>query len=511
MSVIPTFDQMPDRETDICLIAEGCYPHVAGGVSTWIDWLMRSLPELSFTVVSIVSGRESRESKFAFPDNLKRFMELDLRGPDQMSWARSSKISPRDAERLIEILLDFARTGRVGALRNLVAVLNCLPGPPSFQDLTRSELAWQMVCGMYNRLMPHTSFIDFFWAWQSLFGGLFAVLKFPLPRARIHHTISTGYAGLLAARAATETGNRTLVTEHGIYTNERRIEILMADWIVDTVDKGLSISDRRMDLRDLWIMVFESYARACYDACETITTLYEDQQSVQRNLGADPAKLTVIPNGIDVARFEKIVRDVAETAPTIALIGRVVPIKDIETFLSAAAEVARAVPGLRALVMGPADEDPAYAAECAQLVAELGLERTVVFTGRVDVTEWLGTIDVVVLTSLSEAQPLTVLEAGAAGIPCVTTNVGACREILFGRADEVPAFGAGGVVTDVVAPGQIAQSVIRLLRDDQLRHDMGKRLRDRVRRFYASDVARDAYQRLYQGATSENGSARWLG
>ena len=90
--------------------------------------------------------------------------------------------------------------------------------------------------------MPHESFLHFFWAWRALFGGLVATLSFPLPPARVYHTVSTGYAGLLAARAAVETGRPALITEHGIYTNERRIEILQADWIVDTVDKGFAIA-----------------------------------------------------------------------------------------------------------------------------------------------------------------------------------------------------------------------------------------------------------------------------
>ena len=55
------------------------------------------------------------------------------------------------------------------------------------------------------------------------------------------------------------------------------------------------------------------------------------------------------------------------------------------------------------------------------------------FTGRVNLLEYLGKIDVVVLTSLSEAQPLVILEAGAAGVPVVATDVGACGEMILGQ------------------------------------------------------------------------------
>src|SRR5262249_22808899 len=117
-------------------------------------------------------------------------------------------------------LAQFAR------IAELVTHANLLP-----RDLLGSRLSFDMICRMYKTLMPHASFIQFYWAWRSLFGGLFSILTFDLPKANIYHAISTGYAGLLAARAGLQAGQHVLLTEHGIYTNERRIEMLIADWI----------------------------------------------------------------------------------------------------------------------------------------------------------------------------------------------------------------------------------------------------------------------------------------
>ena len=127
---------------------------------------------------------------------------------------------------------------------------------------------------MYDAVMPHASFLQFYWAWRALFGGLFSASKFSVPDASAYHCISTGYAGLVAARATLETGRPAALTEHEICTNERRIEILMAEWIADTVEKGLAFDDARTDIRDLSIQVFEAYARITYQACTSITTLY---------------------------------------------------------------------------------------------------------------------------------------------------------------------------------------------------------------------------------------------
>ena len=205
-----------------------------------------------------------------------------------------------------------------------------------------------------------------------------------------------------------------LITEHGIYTHERRIEILQADWIVDTVDKGFAIHDPRRDLRDFWSAAFESYARACYEACTEVITLHGANQPAQTNLGAAPARMKIIPNGVDYQGLSQLPTVSAGDPPTVALVGRVVPIKDIMTYLQAVAMLRTQFPDLTALVLGPTDEQPDYYEACKVAVGELDLADTVRFTGQVDVTEYFPRIHVNVLTSLSESQPLSVLEAGAA-------------------------------------------------------------------------------------------------
>ncbi|GGD90342.1 pellicle/biofilm biosynthesis glycosyltransferase PelF [Aureimonas endophytica] len=498
MSGIPAFDRIPGESADVCLIVEGCYPHVAGGVSTWIDWLIRSIPETRFGAVSLVTPGEGRTARYKFGPNLVRFQEIVMGDapPAAARWRARRYPAP---ERLATLLVEFVRRGELATLAAILRLVNDERQPIPLAVLDRGDHAFAVCREAYRQIMPHGSFKDFFWAWQALMGGLFAVLKAPLPAARTYHTISTGYAGLFAARAAIEGAERVLITEHGIYTNERRIEILMADWMVDTVDQGLAIAGRRTDLRDLWIMAFESYARCCYAACDGITTLFGENQPMQRALGAAEARLVVIPNGIELDRFGTIPPAPPEAPPTAALVGRVVPIKDIKTYIEAAAHVRRAVPDAQVLVAGPEDEDPAYAAECRELVQRLGLGDTVKFLGRVDVRQLLASTHVVVLTSLSEAQPLTVLEAGAAGRPCVTTDVGACREMIEGSPDEDPESERGGYVTNILAADEIGEAVARLLTDAGLRERLGANLRRRVHRDYASQQSADRYRRLYDG------------
>lgn len=480
---------------DVCLIVEGCYPYVQGGVAAWIDWLMRSQPDLSFSIVALWPRPGGQTPRYRLPSNAVHYQDLYLQ--DFGNRPRLNIKLPGDIGPLAETLSHVTAHGGAGPMHALARELERLRLLAPLPVMFNSPLAWEVVQLMYARDMPQSSFLHYFWAWRALLGGLFAVAEFALPKAKIYHTISTGYAGLLAARAAIETGRPSLLTEHGIYTNERRVELLMADWVADNIDKGHFLGDARVDLRDLWVRAFEAYARTCYETADTIVTLYEDNQRAEIALGADPARLRVIANGIDLARFGNLPRAADDAQPTMALIGRVVPIKDVKTYIAAARILKQRIANLRALVLGPLDEDPAYARECQELVRELGLEDTVVFTGPVDVIEYLPQMHVAVLTSLSESQPLVLLEAGAAGVPFVATNVGSCREIIEGRADERPPLGAGGIVTGLVAPEELADAVASLLADPVRRRAAGAALKARVEQRYSSPQAAAAYRDLY--------------
>ena len=318
---------------------------------------MRTQPERSFAAVAIVADCQARHLRYQFPDNLTHFSELVLQSPRRPKRIIMSLGGSADDQELAGLLTALIRGGGLAEFARVSEIINRAGRGLSLQDLLETRLTLNVIRNMYDAVMPHASFLQFYWAWRALFGGLFSASKFSVPDASAYHCISTGYAGLVAARATLETGRPAALTEHGIYTNERRIEILMAEWIADTVEKGLAFDDARTDIRDLWIQVFEAYARITYQACTSITTLYRDNQELQLALGADADRLEIIPNGIDVGRFAKLSVASVQDRPTIALIGRVVPIKDVKTFIAAAALVRRTCPQLRALVMGPNDED----------------------------------------------------------------------------------------------------------------------------------------------------------
>lgn len=480
-------------EADICLVVEGAYPYVVGGVSGWLQDLMISLPDVHFHIVAIKPDDADTVWKIVPPANVTGVTEIALSTKRKLP--RSLPDAPVEA--VMQAASDFLHKGGSERLRALLDALGGIAPAPQVHDLLSHQAAFALLKREYTDDFDRSSFHHFFWASHVLLGGLLSMCLAPLPKARAYHSISTGFAGLFAARATIETGRPLCLTEHGIYQLERQIEVLMADWIGDQVDHGLALERENKDLRDLWRSAFGHYSAACYDCSDPIVALYAANSDVQRRLGAAPDRLRVIPNGIDLDRFDDVVDARDPDAPLVALIGRVVPIKDIKTFIRAAALVHERDPAIRFVVMGPTDEDADYAAECAAMVRDSGLSDCFDFAGRVRIEEWMPRIDLIVLTSLSEAQPLVILEAGACRIPVVAPDVGSCREMLEGGVD-----GAGGIITPLVNPTATAEAIMDIVGSTTVRTRMGANLRARVERDYSHTTIIDTYRRLYQDLAS---------
>lgn len=477
-------------DADICLIVEGAYPYVVGGVSGWLQDLMISLPDIRFHIVAIKPTDAPLAWKIQPPDNVMGITEIALSTQRRLP----RRIAAAAVNKVMEAASDFLHQGGVERLEALLLALRQIRPAPQVQDILLHQAAFALLRREYEQDFSRSSFHHYFWATHVLLGGLLAMGLAPLPKAKAYHSISTGFAGLFAARAAIETGRPLCLTEHGIYQLERQIEVLMADWIGDQVDDGLVLTRDRKDLRDLWRQAFGHYSVACYHRSDVIVALYSANSAVQHRLGAQTDKLRVIPNGIDLTRFSgrQDMRDV--TAPLVALIGRVVPIKDVVTFIRAAALVHERIPSIRFVVMGPTDEDAEYAQECAQLVDDLNLAECFEFAGRVKIEDWMPRIDLLVLTSLSEAQPLVILEGGACEIPVVAPDVGSCREMIEGRtANEEH----GGIITPLVNPPATAGAIEAIIMTPSLRQTMGRALRERVERDYSHATIINTYRDLY--------------
>ena len=128
----------------------------------------------------------------------------------------------------------------------------------------------------------------------------------------------------------------------------------------------------------------------------------------------------------------------------------------------------------------------------------LGIADKVRFTGGVNVREYYPKLDVFVLTSISEGQPLTILEAMCSGVPTVSTNVGSCSELLLGRTDEDKALGPSGVITNIGQPAETGVALVRLLTDEPLRRKMIESGFLRIDAYYRQDKVIADYRAIYK-------------
>ena len=212
----------------ICLVAEGCYPYVVGGVSGWIHSMIKSFPKVEFVVLAIISNR-SQSGKFVYelPENVSAVYEAYL---DDYDWGHKPKHGKRTG--LV--------TKEYRALRSIImneevdwdTIFDMFQkGDFSIDDLLMGADFLNIVKECYNLRYPHIVFSDFLWTMRSIYLPLFLILKTELPKADIYHCVATGYAGVLGSMASHFYRSGLLVSEHGIYTREREEELLKAEWV----------------------------------------------------------------------------------------------------------------------------------------------------------------------------------------------------------------------------------------------------------------------------------------
>ena len=119
----------------------------------------------------------------------------------------------------------------------------------------------------------------------------------------------------------------------------------------------------------------------------------------------------------------------------------------------------------------------------------------VVFTGRIDVREYLGRMDMTILTSISEGQPLTILEGFAAKKPAIATDVGNCYGLIYGETDD---FGPAGIITHIMNVEEIAQAMLQMAEDEEMRLKMGENGYKRVMAKYRVEYMQKQYWEIYR-------------
>ncbi|MPM23981.1 Glycosyltransferase Gtf1 [bioreactor metagenome] len=467
----------------ICLIAEGCYPYIVGGVSSWVQQLIRNFPEHEYVLYTIMPD-SSKKGKFLYnlPANVSGTKEIFLNDVSLKSEKGSGKIPKATITAKWEI--DEIRRLMMSNLDQWNMIFDFFQrSDHMIRNFLLGSDFYDIISEVYRKQYADTRFVDFVWTMRSMYMTLFHVLNNPPPKADLYHSVSTGYAGIAGAMAKHLYGGRLLITEHGIYSREREEEIITAAWVQKSFKK-------------LWIEYFKSLSLGAYRAADRLIALFDTNRRIQIELGADPMQCEVISNGVNVEGFSNLPgkTDAESQYLNVGAVIRVTPIKDIKTMLYAFDIVKRQVPNAHFYLIGPTDEAPEYFQECQSLAQELNIG-DLQFTGRVNVKEYIGRMDVMVLTSISEGQPLALMEAMAAGVPCVSTNVGSCKELFNGKQGD--SLGLAGLLAPIMDYEQIAEHIVKILTTPDLKKILGETGRKRMIQFYSEQRFAEAYRRLY--------------
>ncbi|MFE9742228.1 GT4 family glycosyltransferase PelF [Streptomyces sp. NPDC006477] len=471
----------------VTLLTEGTYPHSHGGVSVWCDQLVTGMPDIDFDVVAVTgTGREPLA--WDLPAHVSSVLSVPMWGPAPVGRpprGRSGRRLAEAYETFLTALLDPAAEG--GFAPGLHALARAA-GDGLLGPFLRGDTAIAVLTAVWRR--PGLAVRE---ARPTLHDALTATallehalrpLSAPPPEHGVAHAVSGGVAVLPGLAALERHGVPLLLTEHGVYLRERYLGYRTAPyrWPVKAVVLGF-----------FRLLAEESYRRAALiTPGNRYNRLWEEQG------GADPASIRTVYNGVDPDAFPHAGPE--PEALTLSWAGRVDPIKDLETLIRAFALVRERLPDVRLRLFGGTPRGgEAYRERCEALAAELGAGGAVTFEGRVDdIKDAYAAGNVVMLSSISEGFPFTLIEAMSCGRATVSTDVGGVRE----------AVGDTGLVVPPRDPSAMAAAALALLGDPGRRRAMGAAARLRVIEQFTLRQTIDTFRAIYHELASGVGQSQ---
>ena len=473
-------------EADIALITEGTYPAHHGGVSVWCDQLIRGLPERSFRVYAIAGvGREP--SIWAAPKNLINVTQIPTWGssPAAGTWRGRRETSAFAAthEGLLDALFSNDTDGFSAALQSLHAyseTANLGAALVSESALRRLHVRWlesPLFGGRFADPSTRPSLGDALASAELLEHFLRPLAATPAPAA-VYHSSSNGLASLVAMAGKWSHGAPFVLTEHGVYLRERYLSFGRKAYT--------------HPVRTLVLAFFRLLSAASYQHADLIAPVSHFNRRWQEQNGANPHAIEAVHNGLDPAAFPHVGPE--PKVPTISWVGRVDPLKDVETLIRSFALVRGELPEARLRMFGSTPPGcEAYRDRCKALIEELGLSKVAVFEGHVSaVSEAYRAGSIIALSSVSEGFPYTVIEGMMSGRASVSTDVGGVAE----------AVGRSGMVVPPKDPRAFADACLTLFRDDVLRARMAKSARRRALRLFTLNRFLGNYRSIYDRVAS---------
>ncbi|MBG7586656.1 GT4 family glycosyltransferase PelF [Rothia kristinae] len=516
------------EDVDVAIIMESTYPFLKGGVSAVVHDIVTMNPDISYGIIHIAwDSAAPSEDLYGVPENVRWVWLIHLSMEEhaqdfKAAGARAVGMDRGQRRRVSGWFFDGIRTlARTGDPEPLWRLYDA-----GFNPRTRTMEAWRVLgtqefmTAVRERLSGlGLSLSETFWLVRDFMSILYALLAETMPRARVYHAHTTGYASLVAAAAARDHDAAFLLTEHNLYVR---------DTVNTLLGRNMALPVRTGDYRDFeavtpvqraWMAWWIEMGRFCYPSTDRITYLYPKALEEARGLDApvdDPGRVSILPNGTVLSEFnEQYALRLEETQRIAALtpegaarrtwklvfIARVVPIKGLADLLDALhLLISRGVEDFTLDVLGPTDHVPEYYELCRQKIEELHLERWVSFRGTVDVRAQLGRYDLLLMPSYNEGQPVVALEAMSAGIPVIGSDVGGMSQLIddeLTHPDGRTWQGCGVLTRPGDAP-MLADAVAGVISDPARYARLAASARGRVEGFFQLSDVMARYNDLYR-------------
>ncbi len=458
-------------------MTEGTYPFAFGGVSVWCDQLIRGMPGYDFHLVSLVAT-PTEPAVWALPDNVVSMIKIALWGP---AAPRAVGRRGRMPLRLLRQLLDTLLDSSADAQRRFGSVLRELHEYSSrdgnLSSSLASDTAVRLLAEAWRDRWPEAggplpTLHDAVTALQLLDHSLRPLCYPPVP-ADLGHAVANGLGLLPALAAKWQHGMPVLLTEHGVYLREQYLQNRRSPY--------------RWPVKAFYLRFIRHLCATGYQEAAAITPGNVYNRRWEERLGAEPSRIRTVYNGVDPACFPALTGE--PSVPTISWVGRIDPIKDLETLLRAFSLVHRDMPAVRLRLFGspPRGGEP-YLERCRALAGDLGIGEAATFEGRVgNIRDAYEAGSIVVLCSVSEGFPYSLIEAMTCGRPCVATDVGGVTE----------AVGDTALVVPPRSPELLAQACRTLLQNGMLRRRLGAEARARALEYFTVDEAINTFDEIY--------------
>jgi len=475
----------------VALINEGTYPYAPGGVGTWCHQILNGLDGHAFHVVALTGHGGTREPVYPVPPSVTAVDTYPVWDRPVSVSGRVARHRRRRAASAAAVLLCRGLLGDdphsagmfADGLRRLTELCGDGSHPLFGTELPEVLLdAWQASAGPSagRPPLPRLSLRDARAA-ASLIEHAVRPLAYRTPRVDLCHPAAAGLPVLVALAAKWRAGTPFLLTEHGVYLRERYLEYGAA----------LPVAVKTVLLR-----FYRALARLGYAEAELVAAVSRFNQRWELRHGAHPAKVVVVPNGVEPLRYPPLATE--PTVPTIAWVGRIDPLKDLHTLIRAMRTIRDTEPLARLRLAGPVPETGReYAASCLALIERLGLRAAVDLSGPVNSSrQAYADGHVVALSSISEGLPYTIIEAMMCGRPTVSTDVGGVAEVV----------GSAGLIVPPGDPVAFGQACLALLGDPERRRTLGALGRERALAHFTVDRMLAAYRQLYADVRSGAGA-----